>query len=98
MEVAAAGMASTSTETELHPLQQQYLRLKNEVTSVDKLSEEWQRIETFLYNSKEHNKIKIKDVFRVDRQSEKEAFAKHDKLVERKLLWCVAKKKKEEKN
>jgi poly [ADP-ribose] polymerase 2/3/4 len=84
IEVAARMMEGESGG---NAMEQRYKLLKNDITAVDRGTDEWKRIETFLNNTREDWKLKIMDVFRVDRHEERELFAKHDALDNRKLLW-----------
>jgi poly [ADP-ribose] polymerase len=44
-------------------------------------------IRKYTDNTQGHRKVKIIDVWRVDREGDAERFAAHDKLDNRKLLW-----------
>jgi len=62
--------------------------LKADVEPLDKNTEEYKVIETYLNNTMaDYRKLKIMDVFKVKRESEPDRFKVHDAIKERKLLW-----------
>lgn len=69
------------------PMEQKYHMLKNDIGVVERGSEEWKRLETYMNNTREDWNLKIIDIFKIDRHEERELFAKHDHLDNRRLLW-----------
>ncbi|KAK2857977.1 hypothetical protein Q7C36_005896 [Tachysurus vachellii] len=72
-------------ETVLHPIDQDYQSLKCNLTLLDKKSNEFTVIEKYLSATGE--RLKIVDVWQVDRDDEAERFRDNDALENRKLLW-----------
>lgn len=68
-----------------HPYDVNYKKLKNEINPIDKNSDDYKLIDTFLTNSRPD--LKLMEVFEVDREGEKARFATHKDLDNRKLLW-----------
>lgn len=71
-----------------NPADENYQKLGARLEWVDPNTKEFDLIETYMQNtSAAHYKLKLIDVFRVDRRGEPERFSAHDHLTERKLLW-----------
>jgi len=69
-----------------HPLDANYKSLDADLETVERKSEEWEQIETY-FEATKSSPIKLLDVFRVNRHSEKDKFAEFDKVGNRRLLW-----------
>mmetsp|Transcript_13919 Transcript_13919/g.21067 ORF Transcript_13919/g.21067 Transcript_13919/m.21067 type:complete len:489 (+) Transcript_13919:21-1487(+) len=81
----------TITETQTveeveHPTDIQYKTLGCTVTPVDKKSDIWKMIETYVEKTGPSGS-QIQDIFELDRSGSAERFAAHDDLQHRKLLW-----------
>ena len=74
-------------KSEENPIDAKYKVLNNSITAIDKGSDEWNRVETYLKNTKESYKLTLLDLYALNRDNEKEAFSKFDHIKERKLLW-----------
>ncbi|XP_035008750.1 protein mono-ADP-ribosyltransferase PARP3 [Hippoglossus stenolepis] len=75
-------------ETVPHPLDQDYTSLKCKLTLMEKDTETFKIIETYLkVTAGDYGKPKIMDVWEVDRATEGEHFSEHDSLENRRLLW-----------
>lgn len=75
-------------ETVPHPLDQDYNSLKCRLTLMDKKSDMFKIIETYLKATGEsYRKPKIMNVWEVDRETEGERFRENDSLENRRLLW-----------
>jgi len=61
--------------------------LNNDIVPLDKKSDEYNRLETYLNNTKESWKLTLLDVYKVNRAGELDNFKKFDDLEHRKLLW-----------
>src|SRR5262249_20156642 len=71
-----------------HRADENYKKLKAELQWVDPKTHEFEFIKTDMgRTAADHRKLKLVDVFRVDRRGERERFGAHDDLTERKLLW-----------
>lgn len=71
-----------------NPADDNYQKLNAHLDWVDPNSKEFDVIETYMQNTgATHYKLKLMDVFRVERRGEPERFAAHHHLAERKLLW-----------
>ncbi|CAH1797246.1 unnamed protein product [Owenia fusiformis] len=74
--------------TKPHPLDEKYEMLNTNLTLLNKKSEEFKIIETYLENTKGYyNNLKLQNVWTVDRAGEGDRFSVHDKIGNRKLLW-----------
>ena len=75
-------------EVQPNPADENYKKLKANLDYVEPDSQEYKFVETYMKNTGDSsNKLKLVDLFRVDRHGEGETFSEHDKLSERKLLW-----------
>jgi poly [ADP-ribose] polymerase len=84
------GGESTGPEPELipHPADENYKKLKTTLAWVDPKSDEYAWIEKYMQNTgSSYYKLKLVDVFRMDRQGEGTRFAAHNDFAERKILW-----------
>ncbi|KAL0978326.1 hypothetical protein UPYG_G00169020 [Umbra pygmaea] len=71
-----------------HPLDQNYLSLNCKLSLLQRDTEEFKVIETYLKaTANSYRKPKIINVWEVDRDSEAEHFIKNDNLENRRLLW-----------
>ncbi|MBL8799565.1 MAG: WGR domain-containing protein [Planctomycetia bacterium] len=70
-----------------NPADENYQKLKAHLEYVDPDSKEFKFIETYTERTGGHYKLKVVDVFRVNRHGEGDRFAAHKDIVERKLLW-----------
>ncbi|XP_037107967.1 protein mono-ADP-ribosyltransferase PARP3 [Syngnathus acus] len=69
------------------PLDQDYESLKSKLSLMEKSTETFKIIETYLKQTQGYHKPKIVNVWEVDRQSEGERFQENDALENRRLLW-----------
>jgi poly [ADP-ribose] polymerase len=90
----ALGMEKTSAkapkEKDLlpNPADENYRRLKADLEWVDPSEQEFEFIKAYLENTAgSYYKLKLGDVFRVNRHGEGDRFAAHESIAERKLLW-----------
>ncbi|XP_019942055.1 protein mono-ADP-ribosyltransferase PARP3 [Paralichthys olivaceus] len=75
-------------ETVPHPLDQDYTSLKCKLELMDKDTETFKIIETYLkVTAGNYRKPKIINVWEVDRETEGERFSENDNLENRRLLW-----------
>jgi poly [ADP-ribose] polymerase 2/3/4 len=71
-----------------HPADENYRKLKAELEWVDPKSREFEFIKTYTENTgADYRKLKVVDVFRLERNGERDRFGAHNDIVERKLLW-----------
>jgi poly [ADP-ribose] polymerase len=71
-----------------NPADVNYKKLKAHLDWVDPGSREFEIIKTYLERTAaQYYRLKLVDVFRVDRKAEGERFTVHDHIAERKLLW-----------
>ena len=71
-----------------HPADENYKKLKANLEWVDPSSKEFAFIKTYMeQTSADYYKLKLIDVFRVDRNGESSRFSTHEPVAERKLLW-----------
>jgi poly [ADP-ribose] polymerase 2/3/4 len=68
-----------------HPHDVNYQQLCNNVQPLNPKSEEYSIIEKYIHATSPH--LKIKHLYTIDRQGEKERFDEHSHLSNRKLLW-----------
>jgi poly [ADP-ribose] polymerase len=87
MEVAQTLISQEEKQEAENPIDAKYKLLKNDVQPLDKKSDEYSRIETFLNNTKESWRLQLLDVYKVNREGEEESFKKFNDLEHRKLLW-----------
>ena len=91
IEIAYSMLKRTNNEDDQHPIDMHYKKLKCSIEPIDRSTEEFQRIETYMVNThaSTHNqyKLKLKDLFRIEREGENEHFAKYKKLSNHQLLW-----------
>src|SRR5213079_2904996 len=63
-------------------------KLKADLDWVDPKTKEFELLQTYMERTAaSHYKLKLVDAFRVDRRGERERFASHGDVRERKLLW-----------
>ncbi|KAM8930240.1 protein mono-ADP-ribosyltransferase PARP3 [Pelodytes ibericus] len=71
-----------------HPLDVDYELLKCELNLLDRSCEEYKIIDTYVENtSSSYRKLKILNVWRVDRENEEQRLATHQEIENRRLLW-----------
>ncbi|ETE70760.1 Poly [ADP-ribose] polymerase 3, partial [Ophiophagus hannah] len=72
----------------LHPLDKDYGLLKCELTLVDSSSEDYKLIETYVKKTgSTYQKLRIMNIWKVNREGESHRFKTHDHLGNRRLLW-----------
>src|SRR5262249_60101545 len=65
-----------------------YQKLKADLDPIEPSSREYAFIKTYMENTgAQYYRMKLIDAFRVDRRGERERFAAHGDIVERRLLW-----------
>ncbi len=69
-----------------NPLDEKYDALKCELVALDEKTEERKMVEQYLENTKESRKMKVIDLFKVEREGETQRF-NPKKLDNKKLLW-----------
>ncbi|XP_061583098.1 protein mono-ADP-ribosyltransferase PARP3 isoform X2 [Cololabis saira] len=75
-------------ETVPHPVDQDYMSLKCNLTVLDKKTETFKIIEKYLKGTEGgYSKPQILNVWEVDREKEGQLFSEHDHLENRRLLW-----------
>ncbi|XP_019736511.1 poly [ADP-ribose] polymerase 3-like [Hippocampus comes] len=74
-------------ETVPDPLDQDYSSLKCKLSLLDKSTETFKIIDTYLKQTQGYQKPKIVNIWEVDRDTEGARFQKHDDLENRRLLW-----------
>jgi len=80
--------ANDNVEEVDHPLDQSYQSLKCDIAPLDQESDEWEVINNYLNATMgDYRKLKLLEVYTVNRHSEAKRFAVHDKIENRKLLW-----------
>ena len=82
--------ADKKSKTKLlpHPADANYGKLKSDLEWVDPQTEEYGFVETYMQQTGcSYYKLKLVDLFRVDRHGERAAFSQHSHIKERKLLW-----------
>lgn len=72
---------------EPHPLDVKYGLLQCRLSLMDKKSEEYKILENYLCATQGYYKLKIHDVWEVDRHQEGDRFAANKNIEHRKLLW-----------
>ncbi|KAJ8361169.1 hypothetical protein SKAU_G00176940 [Synaphobranchus kaupii] len=70
-----------------HPLDQDYLSLKCELSLLEKDNKEFKVISEYLKATAHHGGPSIVDVWKVNRDKEAERFSEHEELGNRRLLW-----------
>ncbi len=71
-----------------HPADENYAKLKADLAWVDPSTREFEIVKTYMENTGgSYFKLKLIDLFRVDRHGEGTRFSAHEEIVERKLLW-----------
>ncbi|TNV79748.1 hypothetical protein FGO68_gene2208 [Halteria grandinella] len=70
----------------VNPLDEKYAQLNCQLTTLKSTQDEFKMIETYLNHTKEHNKVKILDIFKVDRPEEAKKY-NPKKLGNKMLLW-----------
>lgn len=83
----AARMMESETPAEEDPLMKKYQELGNKIEALDKSSDEYKRLEAYATLTQGHTKLKVLDIYRVNRNGESDSFAKHNHLDNRKLLF-----------
>lgn len=91
IEVAFNATKSYNSDSKISPIDYSYDFLKTDIEVLDKSSEEFQLLQTYVTNThavthKQYDLI-IEDVFKVRRRNELERFAPFKDLHNRKLLW-----------
>lgn len=91
IEVAQSLQAEAAKPKEVemvpHPLDKDYQSLKCDLSLVGTDTEEFQVIQKYLSATQAGRKLKLLDVWKVDREAEAERFKAHDHLDNRRLLW-----------
>lgn len=91
IEIAYTMLKRTDTEGNQNPIDIHYKKLKCSIEPVDRSTEEFQRVENYMINThaSTHNqyKLKLKDLFRIERDGENERFQKCQNLSNHQLLW-----------
>ena len=91
IEIALGMQKSTTksrTKLQPNPADTNYKKLKSKLEWVDPSNKEWELVNTYMQNTAAtYYKLKLVDLFRVDRDGEADAFETHSKIKERKLLW-----------
>lgn len=92
IEVATHLMEESKEIDTEHPIDKTYKKLKCKLTPIDKDSDTWKMIETYVTNTQaatHARKPKVVDIFEIDREGETERFCNggFDKFSERYLLW-----------
>ncbi|KAL9652790.1 hypothetical protein ABK040_010822 [Willaertia magna] len=81
----------TTKQYDINPIDQVYNDLHVDLTPVDKTTEEWKWIETYIANthgSTHYMKLKVMEVFKVKREGEVEGYSsKYSKLYNKQLLF-----------
>lgn len=85
IEIAQGLIKGAGSDGE-HPLDAHYRSLNCGMTPVPRGSDVWKTIETYM-TATGPSKLKLLDVFEVDRQGEDKRFSAHDDIKHRKLLW-----------
>jgi poly [ADP-ribose] polymerase len=85
IEVAARILEKESDEED--PLMKKYKELGNRIEALDRDTDEFKRLETYVKNTQGSVKLKVLDIYRVARNGEADNFAKHSHLDYRKLLF-----------
>jgi len=70
-----------------NPIDSDYSLLNCNLEPVEKNTEEYEKIATYLKNTRGYYNLDLIDVFRVGRAGEDERFQEHDPITHRKLLW-----------
>ncbi|XP_073501215.1 protein mono-ADP-ribosyltransferase PARP3 [Phyllobates terribilis] len=71
-----------------HPLDVDYQLLKCQLSVVDPKNEEYKVIDTYVkHTGSSYHQLKIKNVWRVDREAEEERLSAHKDIDNRRLLW-----------
>ncbi|XP_036339224.1 poly [ADP-ribose] polymerase [Rhagoletis pomonella] len=91
IECAYSMLQAESKEEDVNPLDKHYDQLKAKIEPIDKNSEEFEILETYVRNThgETHRmyKLEIVDIFKVARQGETRRYKPFKKLKNRKLLW-----------
>jgi len=70
-----------------NPIDLQYQELKNNISIIEKNSDEFKILEKFYNQTKEGGNMKIKHIYKIDRNGEKSRHDQHKDISNRKLLW-----------
>ncbi len=81
----ATKILSEKTNDQEDLLDQNYKKLNCNLTSLDRNSSDFKRIDTFIQNTRENWKAKVVDCFEIDRTGEKARFNKN--IGNNVLLW-----------
>ncbi|XP_053963564.1 poly [ADP-ribose] polymerase [Anastrepha ludens] len=91
IECAFSMLQAESKEEDVNPLDKHYEQLKAKLEPLDKNSEEFKTLETYVRNThgETHKmyELEIVDIFKVARQGESRRYKPFKKLENRKLLW-----------
>lgn len=84
-----SGAEKASKEKVLpHPTDSHYKKIKADLEYVDTKSEEYRMVEQYMNaTAASYYKLKLVDLFRVNRHGEADRFKSHHSIKERKLLW-----------
>jgi len=91
IEIAYSLLKGGSADQEQDPLDVHYTSLKADIKEVDKESDEYKMICEYVQNTHakthSHYKLKVQEVFAVDRKGEKKRYRAFRDLPNRQLLW-----------
>jgi predicted DNA-binding WGR domain protein len=91
MEVASRLMSGGPTHDGEHPIDTNYSKLKTDLTHIEKNSEEWKRINTYLQNTHgaTHTTygLELVDLYEMEHEGDAERFKPHAQDPNRMLLW-----------
>eukprot|EP01080_Neovahlkampfia_damariscottae_P011102 gene11102-3809_t len=89
MKESGEKYSNTQEEEEIeeidNPLDINYKQLCNDIKPLEKNGEEYSMIEKYIHATSP--KLKVKHLYTIDRETEKERFDEHSNLGNRKLLW-----------
>lgn len=87
IEVVANMLKQKGDNFNLTLIEKNYQLLANDIDPLSPLSSEWKRIETYLNNTSEYQKLEILEIYSLNRHDESERFSQFNHLEYRKLLW-----------
>jgi len=87
IEVAQTLMDKEKGEQKENPIDAKYKTLCNDIVPLEKDTDEWKKIQTFLENTKQSYKLTLLEVYKLDRHEESAPFKKHNDIEHRRLLW-----------
>ena len=61
--------------------------LKNDISPMEKGSENWKILENYLNITGQKPKLELLDIYEISRHGEEERFSKYNTIDKRKLLW-----------